>query len=301
MRGGHRDSGQWRSPRFGPWRAEVSGSGGLTSYASDNADYPTYGHGLGRLRLHYAARSAGAWAGGASGRSFFGDRNDVPIEVGGGVWMATTDLAANGRVVHTWLGDSSYLDVTASLRWVHRRIEATGTAGFRTVSTGGGSGAWAEGVVKVAIAGPVAALVAGGRYPSDPVRGVLAATYVSAGVRITLLHRSASQQTPVVEERRAAAPAGLPSLRMEETEADSVTLVISAPGVTRVELLADFTDWEAVPLDQAPNGTWLLRTALPRGIYRLNIRVDGGPWLVPRGYPQLDDDFGGRVALVVIP
>jgi hypothetical protein len=294
-------AGAWRSPRFGRWRTEVSGSGGVTSYASDEADYPTYGHGIGRLRLHYAAQRAGAWVGGAAGHSFFGENSDVPIEVGGGAWIAATDFAANGRVVHTWLGDSSYLDVSTSLRWAHRRIEATGTAGFRAASTGGGSGAWAEGSVQVAIAGPVAALLAGGRYPSNPVRGVLAATYVSAGVRITLLHRSRQERTPSVERRPAAATAGLPTLRVEEAGADSVALVISATGVTRVELVADFTDWEAVRLDPASDGTWLLRTALPRGIYRLNVRVDGGPWLVPAGYAHLDDDFGGSVALLVIP
>lgn len=293
-------AGAWRSPRFGRWRAELSGSAGVTSYATGEEDYPVYGHGLGRIRAHYASRRAGGWAGIASGRSFFGERRDVPIELGAGVWMAGTNLAAGGTILQTWIGDSTYLDLTASVRWTHERFELSGTGGVRTASTGGGNGSWAEGSLRIPIVRPVEILIAGGRYPSDPVRGVIAATYVSAALRVTAIGGGRPPERRA-RDRAAGAASAAPRLAVDGSPPDSVTLVLTIADAGQVELSADFTDWQPVRLERSPGGTWLMRARLAPGVYRLNVRVDGGAWLVPAGYASVDDDFGGRVGLLVIP
>jgi hypothetical protein len=43
--------------------------------------------------------------------------------------------------------------------------------------------------------------------------------------------------------------------------------------------------------------------AVPRthGLYRIDVRVDGGAWTVPPGLAAVPDDFGGEVGLLVVP
>jgi hypothetical protein len=36
------------------------------------------------------------------------------------------------------------------------------------------------------------------------------------------------------------------------------------------------------------------------GTYRLNVRVDGGEWVAPPGLLDVEDEFGGRVGLLVL-
>jgi len=35
-------------------------------------------------------------------------------------------------------------------------------------------------------------------------------------------------------------------------------------------------------------------------VYRVNLRVDGGPWIVPPGLPSVVDEFGGAVGILTI-
>jgi hypothetical protein len=65
--------------------------------------------------------------------------------------------------------------------------------------------------------------------------------------------------------------------------------------------MGDFTDWKPEPLIAVGNGRWTLSKALTAGVHHLNIRFDGGPWLVPSGVSAVDDGFGGRVGLLVVP
>ena len=47
-------------------------------------------------------------------------------------------------------------------------------------------------------------------------------------------------------------------------------------------------------------GRWTLPVALGPGVHHLNVRFDGGAWLVPEGALAVDDGFGGRVGLFVV-
>jgi len=39
---------------------------------------------------------------------------------------------------------------------------------------------------------------------------------------------------------------------------------------------------------------------LAAGVHRVNVRVDGGEWRVPTGLSAVDDDFEGKVGLLVV-
>jgi hypothetical protein len=65
--------------------------------------------------------------------------------------------------------------------------------------------------------------------------------------------------------------------------------------------MGDFTDWKAQPLIALGDGRWTFPDALTSGVHHLNVRFDGGPWGVPSGISAVDDGFGGRVGLLVVP
>ena len=64
--------------------------------------------------------------------------------------------------------------------------------------------------------------------------------------------------------------------------------------------MGDFTDWTATPLEERGDGTWELERFISPGVHRVNLRIDGGPWIVPPGLSSARDEFGGEVGLLVV-
>ena len=85
------------------------------------------------------------------------------------------------------------------------------------------------------------------------------------------------------------------------SSADGVARIeIAAPGAARVELRADFTDWSPVELTRSGD-MWRLEMAVPSGLHRVAIRIDGGEWIAPPNLPHADDGLGGTVGLITAP
>jgi len=80
----------------------------------------------------------------------------------------------------------------------------------------------------------------------------------------------------------------------------AVLLEVTAFGARQVEVSGDFTSWKAVKLSSSGGGVWQVSLPITRGTHQMNIRVNGGPWLVPPGLPRLTDEFGGPVGLLVV-
>jgi 1,4-alpha-glucan branching enzyme len=79
------------------------------------------------------------------------------------------------------------------------------------------------------------------------------------------------------------------------------TLRIRAPAAKSVELMGDITDWAPVRLHLVEPGLWETELELPPGVHRVNIRVDGGPWVAPGGTRVERTEFGGSVGILVVP
>jgi hypothetical protein len=67
-----------------------------------------------------------------------------------------------------------------------------------------------------------------------------------------------------------------------------------------VELSGDFNGWQPVKLSREVGDFWVITLDLKPGAYRMNLRVDGERWLPPPGTTAVDDEFNGKVGLVVI-
>jgi hypothetical protein len=90
-------------------------------------------------------------------------------------------------------------------------------------------------------------------------------------------------------------------LRIANTTDRSARVVrVRAPASERVEIMADFTDWLPVSLVRTPEGFWEITLPVIRGSHRLNVRLDGGDWVVPTNVARVTDEFGGVVGLVLV-
>ncbi len=296
-------AGGWLASVGGPVRAELSGSAGVAAYA----DAPAYGHVLLRGRAHVMDARLGGWLGGATGRSFFGDSLEIPYELALGGWTAESAVTLGATATRTWFGELAYLDVVATAHWVGEFLELDGSAGFRTWVTGVDQSAYGELTVRVPVSRHLAVVVAGGSYPSDPVRGVLAASYASVGMRLT---SSSTRRVPSRELREALAraygeaalapDAAAVRLDVESVEWGVQRLRVEVAGASTVEIMGDFTDWVPVSLSRLNDHTFEITLPIAPGVHRLNLRFDGGPWLVPGGMRAEEDEFGGTVGVLVI-
>lgn len=121
------------------------------------------------------------------------------------------------------------------------------------------------------------------------------ARYGTLGLRLALGTRR-SPARPKAATPPAEAVAAGPHL-----VASARRISITGPTARRAEVMGDFTDWQPVLMRAAGEGRWTLPVSLAPGAHHLNVRFDGGPWLVPVGAVPVDDGFGGRAGLFVVP
>ena len=91
-----------------------------------------------------------------------------------------------------------------------------------------------------------------------------------------------------------------PRLSIEAGAAGARNIEVGARGAQRVELMADFTDWSPVELER-DGDVWRFERAIPPGLHRVAIRIDGGAWTAPANLPRVNDDLGGVVGLISVP
>ena len=286
----------------GPLRLEAGAEAGASAYAA----FAHFSHALARVRLHALGEHWGIWGGPLAGGIS-----------GAGTGHALTGLAAgwwgrlgDGRLDLTWtrvaVGDTTYGDLQARAEWRRGALDAEASLGHRTASRGGPSGAYGDGSLALQVGTHTSLVVAAGRYPSDPVSGSIAGRFVTAGFRVALRPETRTAplrgSTPAVSARAAPGPAPLEGVRAVLDEHSGRTyLVVRADGARNVEVMGDFTDWRPVALQRTGPGRFRCPLDLQTGMYRFNVRLDGGPWCVAEGADVVADEFGGSVGVLVVP
>jgi hypothetical protein len=127
------------------------------------------------------------------------------------------------------------------------------------------------------------------RQPPDYVRGADAARWLAIGMRFY-------ERTPAAVRAARVRPI----IQMAGDDGARV-LRVRAAGAHRVELMADFTDWEPIELSITPTGFEHPAKDIEAGSHRILVRVDGGEWRPAANTPAVNDDLGGRVGLLVVP
>ena len=284
------------------WRGEISLSAGGSSYA----DFASFWHATGEARLHFVAPGRGAWIGGAGGRTSYGSA-PRPVAVAGiGVWARRAQVTVAASVTRSFVGDTAYSDVGSTIHANRGRFEVDGSLAARVSSRGAGHGVYGEASTTYTLGERVALFVSGGRYPTDPVSGSVAGRYVSAGLRLrTTLPRPGAIRDPQLPSRASASGDGgggfTARLEVQPTPDGSARVVVHTLAAATVEVAGDFTDWQPVALHRTGDDRWESVLPIPRGVHRVNVRIDGGRWTAPAGMARAEDEFGGEVGIVAVP
>ena len=295
------------------WRGEL----GLGLGASDYASIAHFSHGIVDARVHVMDQDRGGWVATSFGRSSFGagPRPVAVVAIGG--WLLRADAAVFASFDRSFVGDTAYSDLRSSARLQRGVVLLEGTLGARIFSNGAGRGVYGEASATVPLGRNTALIVAGGRYPTDVITGSIAGRYVSAGFRLGA--SGIRKPLPTVRPRPAiphssSGSDGSGGALLPPTEArlevapgrstdDPVKLTLYAAGAGVVEISGDFTDWKPIELRRSlTNGdAWEGMFRLSRGIHRINVRRDRGPWTAPAGTTRSADDFDGEVGVFLLP
>lgn len=295
-------NGSWFAPVAPRLRAELGVSAGASQYAN----IASFSHSEAEARLHLMSAERGGWAGASAGRSYFSGVPRNVVVLATGFWLLRRDKTMFVSLDRSFIGDTAYSDLRASGRWRESRLVLEGIVGARVWSRGGGRGVYGEGSAALTLGPEVALVLSAGRYPTDAVSGSIAGRYVTAALRVGSIpiRRPAPRALPVNEPvytgSDGAVKAAETSLAIQ-IRPDDVLLTVYAAGAASVEITGDFTDWQPVPLNRGAGDTWTGVFRMTAGMHRVNVRRDGGPWIVPTGTMRRPDDYDGEVGVFVLP
>lgn len=272
-----------------PSRLELLGLAAGTRHSSNFRTASTRGE----FRYHLVSRLVGGWLG-ASGATGWNSIDGEPLTAAGptaGVWARYG--TARAALVFTPLRIEGFwfpeLNARASL--MAGPLETAAYAGWRGGASGSGipeAATWGGVTAAFWLGKNLALQAAAGSYPQDLLQALPAGSYLSAGVRI-------ATSRPAVPSVR---PLGRPAYERAD---GSGLLRFRVSGAQRVDLVGDWTSWEPVPLERGAGGSWILRVRLQPGVYRFNLVLDGQTWIVPEGVVAIDDGYGGKTGLLIIP
>lgn len=306
---------------FTPWRPVVAELAGTTG-GSVHADGNRTAESLASVRLHAVRDDVGLWIGGSAGQTWDSLGWHAVRGTEGGLWVQRAATIATLSVAPTRVADSiSFTDVQLVVRALARNADFSATIGQRggdRAALGGGAHAWVNASIALWIARDVALTASAGRYPADPLQGYQPATWGAIGLRFGLRDLAGAATRSSTPDRASTPERGTrPVSIVDRAEGDAARAVtgfevralggtqrlvrVRAAGARRVEISGDFTAWQPVALEREGSGWWAVTLPVAAGTYELNVRVDGGEWLVPPGLTPLADEDGGVVGVLALP
>jgi hypothetical protein len=286
------------------WRGELGGSLGASRYL----DLASFWHATVDARLLILGADRGVWIGGTAGRTSYGS-GARPVTVAGmGAWAQRSHVMLGISAARSFVGDTAYSDVVSKAQTRRGALAFDASIGARFASRGGGHGVFGEASAALTLGERTMVFVAGGRYPTDPLSGSVAGRYMSGGVRLRVASPARlAARTTLPSASRPTTPQGgdpVAGVRLElVSRPDGTVRVVlyTSDSAASVELAGDFTDWEPRPLRRTTDRMWETLLPIPRGLHRLNVRIDGGAWIVPAGLTRAADEFGDEVGILAVP
>ena len=255
---------------------------------------------LATARLHAQQRFGEWFIGIGAGSTSFADATRALLLGEAGVSRAILRGDATFTLTPVAMGDSiryadSQLGVTLQQSSVDFGVVAGARFGDQLTSLGGTTRVWGNVSATKWVSTRAAVVLSGGTYPIDPTQGYPGGRFISLAVRLANPRRTSPPQLHDSVEMEATAV----SFDVEK-RGDVVTFKCLSPLARNVELAADFTEWEPLQMAPAGNGWWVVARTLKPGKYQLNLRMNGGKWVVPPGLLAMLDEFGGSVGLLVV-
>jgi hypothetical protein len=291
-------------------------------------------------RLHFGGPSSGVWAGGGLGGTGSHSSGSALVLGDAGAWWRRGGLTltasltqsrfrsrdapltpptAPGPNVPQLFADTAQAfdyrhrvldDAVVTGHWESRLLDVDASVGARLRSSSETPLQWATASAAVWVTPGAAIVVRAGRYPESLMQGFPSVRYAELGVRLRSRGRVQpaailrhAQMARSVSAPVAPPPPPPPPFSVGQSgAADATTRVIrvTEPAAQRVELIADFTDWQPMAMTRTASGVWELAIPIAPGTYRVSVRVDGGAWQAPPGVPPRHDEFGTDAGVIVI-
>jgi len=297
--------------RFMPINGGFFGEVGGFAGGSTHNDGTRTGEVIANGRLHLARDKREFFLGFGGGRTWDGAawRSLLLAELGTSIGSGPT--SALFSISPTMVNDSiKYADAQASLSWKGEAVDLGAMLGFRLgnqlTTLNANVKGWASASAVLWITPRIGVALGGGNYPVDPTQGFPGGRFVSLSLRLAQ-GRHPSQQAIDQTGQESRLPELAPSTTPDVTGfaasrgvGEAVTLRVNAPAARSVEINGDFTNWVPAQLAPAEGGWWSASFPIKHGKYQMNIRVNGGQWIVPPGLLSMVDEFGGTVGLLVI-
>jgi Carbohydrate-binding module 48 (Isoamylase N-terminal domain) len=258
-------------------------------------------------RLHFMRARGELFLGAGGGRTWVGGGARSVLLGEAGASTMLREVAATFTLSPTAVGDSiKYTDGQLSLSLTRDELDLGAVLGTRLgdqlTSLGGTARSWGSLSAIVWMRPRLGLAASGGTYPIDPTQGFPGGRFVSVSVRFAPgRSRQSSTVTPSqigsLPDEVAAPVSGFAAVR---DSLGGVSLRVHAPRAKLVELSGDFTNWVPVPMSPTSGGWWAVTLPITPGKYQMNLRLDGGKWLVPPGLLSMSDEFGGTVGLLIV-
>ena len=291
---------------FAPVRRNLFELAGFAG-GSVHQDGARTGEVIANLRFHNMPDWGDFFVGAGAGQTSFGGSSNNMVLGEVGVSMRFRSMDATFVVSPVAIDSLRYADNQLTLFWRRGSMDVQALIGVRVgdqlAELGATARTWGS-VSAVAWLRPhIAAVLSGGTYPIDPTQGFPGGRFLSASIRLA---RGVERQAAPAVTPTAPAPASIEDtpaveqFRWQRSGAHNVILTVGAPRAMTVDATGDFTNWTPVALIRASNGSWTLTLPLEPGRYQMNLRVDGGKWIVPPGLLPISDEFGGTVGLLIV-
>ena len=292
--------------RFLPINRHFLGEVAFLAGGSTHNDGTRTGEIVGNARLHIPTGSVEFFVGTGAGRTWDGTAWRTLVLGEGGASIGSADRGAVISLTPTTVDSINYADLQTTISWSTSFADIGAVVGSRIgdqlTSLSGTARSWASVSALRQLSRGVAISLGGGTYPIDPTQGFPGGRFASLAVRLTPGRAPRAATPPPGPTGLVATAIGVASFETRRDEQGRMTFTVNAPGAQTVEINGDFTQWIPVRLtrDVSDANRWNATLPIEPGKYQMNIRVDGGQWIVPPGLLSLRDEFGGAVGLLVV-
>jgi hypothetical protein len=289
--------------RYIPFFRTMRGEMALTASGSAQQGLMPTMHFLPQARIHLLDIQRGLWVGGGFARTFDGEewRTTLLGDVGAWVRHGATVVSVNAHPQQLQNGDL-LSDLGATIERSLGKVSVSSSLGYRIGQSNRVELGWVSIGATFPINRRLLATASVGNYPADLFQRLPGAQFVSFGLRLPTRSRFQRRDDPVEARVNPDVATDGIVLRLAAVDSSRSAQVVRvrAPASERVELMADFTEWEPVSLVRTPAGVWEITLPVRPGQHRLNVRLDGGDWVVPTNLARVTDEFGSVVGLLLV-
>jgi hypothetical protein len=202
-----------------------------------------------------------------------------------GPWQTATD----GNVTR----QERWSDVEARVDWSHDRLSLSAAMSGRRARDSIAAKTWGRATATYQVTARMALVAGGGTVPAATRSGVASSRFATFGLRFA----------PAALLRPALPPAVRPSataIVVRAVAPGSYKVTLRVPNARTVELSGDFNQWAPVSLRETQPNVWEVTLPMKPGVHHVNVRIDGDAWTAPPGLPATDDEFNGRVGILIV-